>query len=54
MFGVLEYGAFQAFPVLLGTLPFLSTDSRDADLLLSTLLALSAFLVDVDHGEGLQ
>ena len=39
--------------MLLGAIPFLSRNSRDSDLLLSTLLALSAFLVDVDHGEGL-
>lgn len=41
----------QVFPLILGTLSFLNSDRRDSDLLLSTLLALSAFLVDEHQGE---
>lgn len=37
--------------MLLGALSALCTDPSDSDLLLVTLLALSAFLVDVSHGE---
>ncbi|KAG0566152.1 hypothetical protein KC19_7G042200 [Ceratodon purpureus] len=42
----------KVFPVILGTLLFLYSDPSDSDLLLSTLLALSAFLVDVHQGRS--
>lgn len=40
----------KVFPVILGTLSFLCSDRSDSDILLSTLLALSSFLVDENQG----
>lgn len=44
------YLVVQVFPVILGTLSFLCSDRSDSDILLSTLLALSSFLVDENQG----